>query len=42
MIAIKAYKGWKMRPLYVKYTFLNGTVEGEVYIKGTLEFEIKC
>lgn len=41
VVVITTYKGWKMHQLDVKSTFLNGSLEKEVYVKQSPDFEVK-
>lgn len=41
VVEIVSYKEWKMHQLEVKFVFLNGPPEEEVYVKQPSYFEIK-
>jgi len=41
VVAIAAYRGWKMHQFDVKYAFLNGPLEEEIYFKQPPGFKIK-
>jgi len=41
LISLAASMGWKVHQMDVKTTFLNGTIDEEVYIEQPLGFEVK-